>query len=484
MMRFVARLVPVLFATLLSAAPLRFARTGEIEGTADIQLRASDPWQPAFRNTPLPQGARLRTENGRLETELDDGSVLRLTGSALAEISDYTGLSTGQHLTLLSLDHGTAYFTGRPHTGDTLSVALPGAQITMRNRARVRFDAGTSWTEIAVLEGRVRFATPSAELELHEGQFARVPQETSARFQLLREIPELANDDWSRKRDIAQEASLSAQHLPGIRFGAVDLDLAGSWLQTDDAGLVWKPKVLEGWAPFQTGKWRWYDEIGYTWIAAEEWGWAPYHFGRWLQHSALGWVWTPGASAVFKPGEVYWMRATNVALWGALAPNELWTGQGPARQFAALNTSVARFEPAQRELDPAIAVTKPKDLLTAAQFTVALPSPPLASARLEISNPPLSSASGALLSFSSAPEVQVRGASFEPMPVTRPPVPVAPPPPRPTQTVIVDRPFYVEVPEPVEIFYPVPVYTGVLVMNPVIGDGRTPKRRPPDPSAH
>jgi hypothetical protein len=465
-----ALLLLVVLTSGLRAAPLRFARAGETEGTAEMQLHALETWRTVVHNTPLPQGARLRTElSGRFEAEMDDGSVLRLTGSALAELSDYAQLSTGQQISLFSLDHGTVYFTGRPRARGSLAIAVPGAQITVRQRVRLRFEVTENWTQIAVLEGVALFETPTAQLDLREGQMARIEPGRAARFQLFREIPALENDDWSQKRDEAQEKSASAKHLPGVRFGGADLDLAGTWLQTDDFGIVWKPKVTETWAPFQNGTWRWYDEVGYTWIAAEEWGWTPYHYGRWLQHTSLGWVWVPGASAVFKPGDVYWMRAAGLALWGPLAPDELWTGSGPARQFAAVNTSAARFDPGQRELDPAVVFTRPKDLLSVAQFTVALPSPPLAGSRFDAVNAPLNSTGLGTMTFG-APAPQVPGASFEPRTAAvTAAAPIVPAPPRPSTTVVIDRPVYVEA-EPVEIYFAVPVYSGVVVFNPTVAD--------------
>jgi len=476
-----------LLLSTLSAAPPRFARAGECEGAAELQLHPAEPWQSVVRNTPLPQGSRLRTDSGtRFEIEIDDGAVLRLVGDALAEISDAARLSTGQRISLYSLDHGTFYFTGRPPARDSLSVAVPGAQVTLRQRARVRFEISTIATEIAVLEGVVRFSTPTAELDLREGQLARVQPGRAGRFQLFREIPTLDSDGWSEKRDAAREISASARHLPNIPFGTVDLDLSGSWLQTDESGLVWKPKPAEGWAPFQNGTWHWFDEVGYTWIAAEPWGWLPYHFGRWLQNSSLGWVWVPSYNNAFKPGEVFWMQAPGLALWGPLSPGEAWTGRGPAQQFAGLNTAAARFEPGQRDLDPAVAVVRPKDLLASARFTAALPSPPLPGQRRDAVNSALQSTGVGAITLAS-PDVTVPGSSFEPRPLAAAPATVAPPPPRPvTTTVIVDRPVYVEVPEPVEIFYPVPVYSGVIVLNPVVAKQPTPDRpnNTPEPPHH
>ena len=105
-------LASCLLPSILLAAPVRVARLGELDGKVEVQLHAADPWRPAARNTPLVESTWIRTSPAaRVEMELDDGSTLRLAGEALCELSDYTRLSTGQRVTLLSLDHGVAYFT-------------------------------------------------------------------------------------------------------------------------------------------------------------------------------------------------------------------------------------------------------------------------------------------------------------------------------------------------------------------------------------
>jgi hypothetical protein len=48
--------------------------------------------------------------------------VWRLGPDTQVEISDYARLSTGQRVTVLSLDHGLAYFTGEPGAADTLTL--------------------------------------------------------------------------------------------------------------------------------------------------------------------------------------------------------------------------------------------------------------------------------------------------------------------------------------------------------------------------
>lgn len=109
------RMILLLVPAALFAGQARYARLGEFEGKVEVQLQAADSWMPAERNLPLSESAWLRTAAGsRLEIELDEGSAWRMGPDSQGEISDYTRLSTGQRVTLLSLDHGLSYFTGAP----------------------------------------------------------------------------------------------------------------------------------------------------------------------------------------------------------------------------------------------------------------------------------------------------------------------------------------------------------------------------------
>src|SRR5579872_3040990 len=155
----------------LAAVPVRVARVGELEGKVDVQLHGADAWRQASRNMPLVESAWVRSAAAaRVEMELDDGSALRLGGDSLCEFSDYTRLSTGQRVTILSLDHGLAYFTGEPRSRDALILTVPGAQATIGSGSRVRLEAGEQVSQIAVLEGKVRFSSPGAEMDLSEGE--------------------------------------------------------------------------------------------------------------------------------------------------------------------------------------------------------------------------------------------------------------------------------------------------------------------------
>ena len=190
------------------------------------------PGVAAERNLPLAESAWLRTgASSRLEIELDDGSAWRLGPDSQVEISDYTRLSTGQRLTVLSLDRGVAYFTGEPGGTDTLTLVVPGAQVTLLHGARVRLQVDATVSRISVIEGAVRFSCPAAELDVREGQTVRVDAANTARFWLDREVLSLELDRWSEERDKTLATSSSGSHV-AQRYGVVDLDAAGEWVQT------------------------------------------------------------------------------------------------------------------------------------------------------------------------------------------------------------------------------------------------------------
>ena len=218
----------------LCAGPARYARVGDFEGTVQVQLQAADDWQAARRNLPLRELSWLRTEGpSRVEVELDEGSVLRLGPDSLVELSDYTRLSTGQRITLVSLDHGVAYFTGAAEGKDALMVAVPGAQVTIRQGARLRLEARDPWSLIAAMDGVARFSSPTAEFDLDgrpdgEAGPRRIRRASSSIARSRRSIPTAG----ANERDKVLLSSTSAAHVPGLRYGLADLDAYGVWIQS------------------------------------------------------------------------------------------------------------------------------------------------------------------------------------------------------------------------------------------------------------
>jgi hypothetical protein len=123
------------------------------------------------------QGFWGETWEGRAELELDGGTLVRLGPQTLVELSDLTRLSTGQRISLLSLERGTLYLTGEPAKGDALVAVAPGLEVSFLAGSLVRIDGSV----VAVIEGRVKLQAPSVEMELTEGQGVRLGE----RFELL-----------------------------------------------------------------------------------------------------------------------------------------------------------------------------------------------------------------------------------------------------------------------------------------------------------
>jgi hypothetical protein len=461
------RLALWLLPIALSGGQARYARLGDFDGAVQVQLQAAEDWQPARRNLPLRELSWLRTEGAaRAEVELDDGSVLRLGPDSLVELSDYTRLSTGQRITLITLDHGLAYLTGAAQGKDSLVVAVPGAQATIHQAARLRLEARDPWSLIAAAEGAAHFSTTAAEFDFTAGQMVKVDAQHPARFFINREIPPLETDRWAEERDKVLASTASAAHVPGLGYGSADLDAYGVWVESGEFGAAWKPKAPTGWAPFRNGKWRWYDGLGYTWISDDAWGWLPYHYGRWMQQEGAGWIWAPGASAVFKPGDVYWLKSAKLVGWGALAPGENWMPPDRPRLYANANTTYASYAPESLEIDPAGFAARPREPLAAAVFAQALPSPPFPAARLEAFRPPLRAGATREVSIATdatldGPPAQTEasaspapGEAYSNGPPAEPPVVIVQTAQGPTEEV------------PVEVDVPVPVYMGIIVVYP------------------
>jgi hypothetical protein len=437
------------------ASPARYARLGEFEGAVEVQLTAADAWMAAERNLPLAESSWVRTGGAaRAEIEFDDGSVWRLGADSQGGIADYTRLSTGQRVTLISMERGLAYFSGGTQGTDSLVLVAPGAQVIFTQPVRVRLEVGSDGSRISVLEGRVRFSSPAAELDLSRGQTIRVEPENPSRFFLYREVAAMDMDRWNEARDQARTLSSAALHV-NQHYGLADLDSAGEWIETENLGAVWRPKAGEGWAPFQNGRWRWYEGLGYTWVSGDEWGWPPYHYGRWTHIEKLGWVWAPEGGQAFRPGEVYWLRDAKVAGWGPLAPGEARAGAAVPRQFLNAYTTYADFAPEARVIEPAGFTGRPKDGAPVGPFMAALPSPTVDVSRLDAARP--------LVSAAMRVRPMVDGVAYETATVPRAvPAPVAvtvinPPPPPPVVIVQNQPPPETEV-QPVLVPYPVAVY--------------------------
>ena len=109
------------------------------------------------------------------------------------------------------------------------------------------------------------------------------------------------------------------------------LDGYGDWVQVPGYGTVWRPSVVQDWAPFEHGHWTWTND-GWTWVSYEPFGWLVYHYGYWYFDDQVGWFWIPGND--WSPARVQWNTFGDYSAWAPMPPpnhywRDPWDRQGP-----------------------------------------------------------------------------------------------------------------------------------------------------------
>src|SRR5471032_2302051 len=106
-------------------------------------------------------------------------------------------------------------------------------------------------------------------------------------------------------RPAAAQDTPAAEEV-NLDFFYNNLQDKGDWLQTEEYGYVFRPKIgaeKTDWRPYSDGYWAHTDE-GWLWNSYEDFGWATYHYGRWTRLKDYGWVWVPGFE--WAPAWVAW----------------------------------------------------------------------------------------------------------------------------------------------------------------------------------
>ncbi len=328
------------------------ARVSLVQGDVSIQRGDSGDWVAATVNAPLLTSDRIATgPNSRAEVQFDSASMLRLGGTAEVSLTDLE-----YNRFQMALARGVVTFGVLRSSGNDMEVDTPSISVRPSRIGTYRIavsDAGE--TEVTVRGGEVEVFSPTGSQWVRSGETLRARGPASdPEFQIVRASPYDEWDRWNDSRDQALTRSASAQYVgPGI-YGAEDLDPYGTWVYVPNYGYVWRPLVVEGWAPYRQGRWVWEDWYGWTWVSYEPWGWAPYHYGRWFYEPAYGWCWYPGAIRV----RHYWAPAlvaffgfggggVSVAFgnvgWVPLAPYEVfhpWWGRAYYGSATYINRSI------------------------------------------------------------------------------------------------------------------------------------------------
>ncbi len=283
------------------------ARLSFIGGKTYVQ-RASDlGYEEAVVNTPVTEGDRIGTSEGRAEVHLSKGNYLRLDENSKIDIlnlpkkgDDFVRLRVWSGSVYVDIGHLVREKTVEIHTADASFYVLePGLyRVDVTENQGTRIYAYSGLVEAAGEQGS---AVVKAEqtLEVAEGRFSGEPERFTA-------TADDAFDRWNESRNSDLNQKVTRRYLPQ-ELDEYEAELAhnGNWVYLPPYGYVWSPGgVGADWRPYWDGRWVWLGLTGWTWLPYEPWGWATFHYGRWHWAVGVGWYWIP--TSMWGPAWVNW----------------------------------------------------------------------------------------------------------------------------------------------------------------------------------
>jgi FecR protein len=331
----------------------RAARLERVDGEVGLDRGFGDldpetEWLVGTPNMPLTAGDRLYAGE-------DSAASVAFTGRNYARLDPDTSLdvlSLSDDRTQLALRGGSAIFDlGALEENELYEVATPYGAVELREPGLYHLgtnDDGSVF--VSVLSGLAQVVGLAGSGQISKGEMLTLLGQTAAQVALSRLDPDFAGgllDDYygyrypdsydGRYADYnayledpyyydPYRSAAGYRHVPASVPGAWELDSYGDWQELDGHGYAWRPRVEEGWAPYQQGQWTMDEPYGLTWVSSEPWGYAPYHYGRWANVNNQ-WYWVPDRAESrpsYAPALVAFLPPTeaNQIGWVPLAPGD------------------------------------------------------------------------------------------------------------------------------------------------------------------
>jgi len=285
-----------------------YARVRYIEGRVTVVSAGEGREADATTNMPLAPSDRIQTQDGRVEIELADGSVLWLDDNTRLDLRTLADINNRyEKSNLLALTGGAIRLEGaEPDSKDKVfRVDTPHGSVYLLSGGSFRVDTESDETAVSSFRGVAELSGDDGSVLVRSGEMSRVDRDGTPIEP--RSFNTLRTDDFDRfcetrqaafiHRDGAQQEAGEApapDDLPSeVQPYASELSYYGGWYNVPSYGWVWRPTYYGGWSPYLNGYWGWYP-TGWSWVSYDAWGWAPYHYGRWDVAVGIGWVWIPG----------------------------------------------------------------------------------------------------------------------------------------------------------------------------------------------
>ncbi|MFN8010961.1 MAG: DUF6600 domain-containing protein [Holophagaceae bacterium] len=293
----------------------RYAQVKVLEG--DVRIRKSGEAEEALsRGIPVTEGDVVESR-GRGVLQLGDGSRVAFGSSTRFQVAALFTGRDGARQVLLRLDYGRLRISVA--SGDArfrIDTPTGTASLQERSGASVEVDHDRV-TRFKLHAGRGSFSNERDRASLGAGERLTIysAQDSLDRIRSFNTYEMDGFDQWCDDTLVVRR-SQSADYVPReIRPYADDLDEHGEWVDVEDVGTCWRPRVSIEWRPYWRGRWGAYAG-GMTWISDDPWGYVTFHHGRWGWSSRWGWYWIPGV--FYSPAWVAWNWSGGYCGWAPL----------------------------------------------------------------------------------------------------------------------------------------------------------------------
>lgn len=278
------------------AAEFSIARLSSVSGRVYLQRAADLGFEETTLNTPISEGDRLGTDEGRAEIAFGGFNYARIDERTKIDIQALPR----QGAPLLRLRHWSGNLIldlGTLDREKDVEVLTAGATFYFIERGRYRIDiADDGRTEILVFSGLVEAAAEEGSILIKDGQrLGLADGRFNGRPSAFISSAEDSFDRWSDEQAALVKRVSGQSRLPSdiAEYESV-LDENGRWVEMEPFGPVWIPADTEvDWRPYSRGHWTWLEAAGWCWVPYEPWGWCTYHYGRWHWDAFFGWHWIP-----------------------------------------------------------------------------------------------------------------------------------------------------------------------------------------------
>ena len=277
---------------------VRIVRVSSLDGDVQVDRADGQGFDNGILNMPIVHGGRIWTRNdGRAEVEFEDSSTIRLAPNTLINFDDLSLSSSGERITKITLQDGSAYFDLRRRDQDVFEILVGHQTFELLHSSHFRIESEATGISIAVFKGELRMISPTfARVEIRKGETLTLDNSDPDRYFLAKGIDTAPYDDWDReRRDYRDRYAAQAHDYSGVNYGVADLSYYGTFADIPGCGNCWRPHSASlTWDPFLDGSWIYYPNVGWTFVSAYPWGWTPYRYGQWVFVSGYGYCWRPG----------------------------------------------------------------------------------------------------------------------------------------------------------------------------------------------